>query len=104
MAAKHTSDNLDLSNTVRVSEDNTDLRRGGTFLCELADLIDDLVGGGLQPRRWRSRIGNCGGRYALSVAVKTTHVCGGWIELVSSKFAKIMKKKIMCGLKRQART
>ena len=61
MAVKHTSDNLDLSDTVRVSEDDTDLRWGSTLLCELADLIHDLVGGGLQPRRRSSRVGNCGG-------------------------------------------
>jgi len=56
-----TSDNLDLGNTVRISEDDTDLGRSSTLLCELADLIDDLLGGGLQPRRRGSRVWNCGG-------------------------------------------
>lgn len=32
-----------------ITEDNTNLRRGGTLLGELADLLDDLVGGGLEP-------------------------------------------------------
>jgi hypothetical protein len=82
MAIKHTSDDLDLGDTVRISEDDTNLRRSSTLLCEFADLIHDLVGSGLQPRGRCSRVGDCGGRYALSVAVKTTHGCGGWIELV----------------------
>jgi hypothetical protein len=76
----HTSDNLDLSNTVRISENDTDLRWGGTLLCKLADLVDDLRGGGLQPR-WRSAgVWDGGGWYALSVGMKTAHV-GGLIEL-----------------------
>lgn len=35
---RRTSDDLDLSNAVRVTEDNTDLRGGGALLRELADL------------------------------------------------------------------
>lgn len=81
----HTSDNLDLGNTVRISENDTDLRRSGTLLCELADLIDDLLGGGLQPRWGSAGVWDGGGRYALSVGVKTTHF-GGLIELVKLAF------------------
>jgi len=46
-----TSNHLNLGDTVRISEDDTDLRWSSTLLCELADLVDDLLGGGLQPRR-----------------------------------------------------
>jgi len=46
-----TSDHLDLRNTVRISEDDTDLRWSGTLLRKLADLVDNLLGGGLEPRR-----------------------------------------------------
>jgi len=67
---------LDLGNTVRVTEDDTDLRRSGTLTGELGDLLDDLLGGGLQPRRGRSRVGESGGRNALSLAVKTAHIVG----------------------------
>jgi len=68
-----TSDNLDLRNTVRVPEDNTDLRGSCTLLGELADLVDDLLGGGLEPGGRGARVGDGAGGYTLSVAVKTTH-------------------------------
>ena len=84
-----TSNNLDLCDTMRISENDADLRRSSTLLCKLADLVDDLLGSGLQPRGRCSRVGDCGGRYALSVAVKTTHGCGCWIELRCRKFARI---------------
>lgn len=60
-----------------VTENDTDLRRSGTLLCELADLVNDLLGGGLQPRRRVARVGDRGGRYALAVGVETTHGAGG---------------------------
>lgn len=69
----HTSDKLDLSNTVAVTEDNTDLRGSSTLLGELADLVNDLVGGGLEPRRGSTRVGDSRRGNALSLAVKTTH-------------------------------
>jgi len=62
-----TSNNLDLCDTVRVSEDNTDLRWGSTLLCKLADLINNLVWVRLQPRRRSAGVWDGGGRYALSV-------------------------------------
>lgn len=46
---EHTSHNLDLGNAVAVTQDNTDLGRGGALLGQLADLVDDLLGGGLEP-------------------------------------------------------
>lgn len=58
---------------MRVTEDNTNLRRSSTLLSELADLVDDLVGGGLEPGRGGARVGDGGGGNALSLAVKTTH-------------------------------
>jgi hypothetical protein len=70
---KHTGDSLDLGDTVAVTEDNTDLRRRSTFPGELANLIDDLLGGGLDPRSRLARVGDGGGRNALSLGVKTTH-------------------------------
>jgi len=71
----HTSDNLDLGNTVGVTEDNTDLGRGGTLLGQLADVVDNLLGGGLQPRGSSAGVGNSRGRNALALGVKTTHFC-----------------------------
>lgn len=49
ISSKHTSDNLDLGDSVGVTENNTDLRRSGTLLGQLADLVNDLLGSGLQP-------------------------------------------------------
>ena len=74
--AIRTSNNLDLSDTVRVTEDNTDLRRSCALLCELADLVDNLVGCRLQPR-WRlTGIGDGARRNALAVTVHATHIGG----------------------------
>lgn len=70
----HTGDKLDLGNAVGVTEDDTDLRRGSTLSGELADLVDDLVGGGLQPRGSGAGVGESGGRNALALAVKSAHL------------------------------
>ena len=59
--SRHTSNNLDLSNTVRISKDNTNLGWSSTLLRELANLVDDLLGGGLEPRRRSAGIGESGG-------------------------------------------
>ena len=71
-----TSDNLDLGNTVRVTEDDTNLRWSGTLLCELADLVNDLLWSGLEPCWSSARVWDGRGRNSLSVAVKTTHFEG----------------------------
>lgn len=68
-----TSNNLDQSNTVAIPEDNTDLRGSSTLPGQLADLVNDLVGSGLEPGRGGTRVGDSRGRNALSLAVKTTH-------------------------------
>jgi hypothetical protein len=70
---RHTSNNLDLGDTVRVSEDNTDLGWSCTLLGELADLVDDLLGSSLEPRRRSAGVWDGRGRNALSFAVKTAH-------------------------------
>lgn len=44
-----TSDNLHLSHTLRIPQHDTDLRRSRALLRGLADLVDDLVGGDLEP-------------------------------------------------------
>lgn len=59
-----------------VTEDNTDLGGGGTLLGQLADVVHDLVGGGLEPRGGSAGVGDGGGGNALALAVKTTHF--GW--------------------------
>jgi hypothetical protein len=71
-----TSDKLDLGNTVGVTEDDTDLRRSGTLTGELGDLLNDLLGGGLQPGGSVARVRESRGRNALSVAVKSAHLVG----------------------------
>jgi hypothetical protein len=76
---KHTGDDADLGNALGVTEDDTDLRRSGTLLSQLADLVNDLVGVGLEPRGRSARVGDGGGADALSLAVKTAHlVCRFW--------------------------
>jgi hypothetical protein len=61
---------------VGVTEDDTDLGGGGTTLGEAADLLNDLVGSGLQPRRGSAAVGGSRRADTLSLAVKTTHGCG----------------------------
>ena len=72
----HTSDDADLGNTVRVTENDTDLRGGDTLPGQFADLLLDLGGGGLEPRRHRAGVGDGRVGDTLSVRVKTTHFGG----------------------------
>lgn len=57
----HTSDDLDLCDSVGVAEDHTNLRWGGTLLCKLADLLDNLFGGGFEPAGGVSEYIRCSG-------------------------------------------
>lgn len=68
-----TSDNLHLSNSVGVTQDNTNLRRRRTLPGKLADLFNDLVRSGLEPA-WRSPgVWDSRCRDSLSIGVKATH-------------------------------
>lgn len=60
---------------MRISQDNTDLGRSCAFLCEFADLINDLLRGSFEPRWWSARVWYGAGRYAFAIAVHATHVC-----------------------------
>ena len=51
-----TGDRLDLGDTVRVTEDDADLRRGETLAGELEDVLLDLLGRGLEPARSRALV------------------------------------------------
>jgi hypothetical protein len=76
ISPEHTGHNLDLGNAMGVTENDTNLRGRSTLPGELADLLNDLVGGGLEPRRRSARVGEGGGRDTLALAVKTTHIVG----------------------------
>lgn len=56
-----------------VTEDNTDLGRSGTLLGQLGDVVNDLVGGGLEPGWGSARVGDGGRGNALALGVKATH-------------------------------
>lgn len=56
-----------------ISQDNTDLAGRCTLLGELAHLINDLVGRGLEPCRRVARVRDRRGGNPLAVAVKTAH-------------------------------
>lgn len=47
--------------TVRVTENDTNLRGGGALPGELADLVGDLLRGDLEPRRRSAGVGDRGG-------------------------------------------
>jgi len=53
------SNHLHLRNTVRISKNNTDLRWSSTLLRKLADLVHDLLRGGLEPRRRSPGVWDC---------------------------------------------
>lgn len=48
-SSRHTGNDLDLGNSVGITEDDTDLRRGSTLAGKLSDLLNDLLGSGLKP-------------------------------------------------------
>lgn len=77
-----------------VTEDDTDLRGSGTLLGQLGDVLDNLVGGGLEPRWGSARVGDGGGGNTLALGVKATHDevvrrRGGWSEVVEVDEEKI---------------
>ena len=60
---------LDLGDTVRVTENDTDLGWGETSSGELEDLVGDLLRGGLGPRRLRTTVRESRGAHTLSFRV-----------------------------------
>lgn len=76
-----TGDNADLGNALGVTQDDTNLRRRGTLLGQLADLVDDLVGVGLEPRGSGARVRDRGRADALALGVKSAHLVGRLGEL-----------------------
>lgn len=59
-----------------VTEDDTDLGGSGTLTGQLGDLLDDLLGGGLEPSGSSAGVRDSRGRNALAVAVKAAHLVG----------------------------
>ena len=82
---QHTGDDLDLGDTVRITQNDTDLRRRSTLSGELADLLNNLFGGGLQPGGSGARVGDGGGRNALALAVKSTHLGCEFVVVVEDE-------------------
>ena len=75
-----TSNNFNLSDSMRVTKNNTNLRGSSALLRELADLVNDLFGSGLQPCGRIAAVGDSRGRNALAIAVQATHL--GWLFCV----------------------
>jgi len=57
------SDESHLWDAVRIAEGDADLRRGQTLTGELADVLNNIIVGGLKPRRGSTAVWKCGGRY-----------------------------------------
>lgn len=55
-----------------VAQNDTNLGGSGALPGELADLVNDLLGGGLEPRGRAAGVGDGGGRNALALAVEAT--------------------------------
>jgi len=62
-----------LSNAMRVTQDDTNLRGGQTLLGEAADLLNSLVGSSTSPRGGSALPGQSTSSDSLSIAVNTTH-------------------------------
>lgn len=58
---------------MRVPQDDTDLRGRSTLPGELADVVGDLIGRGLEPRGGVPRVRDRRRRDTLALAVKSTH-------------------------------
>lgn len=69
-----TSQVLDQTDAMRVTEDNANLRGRHTLLGKLANQVLSLVRRGLQPSRSATAVGNGGARDALSGSVHATHL------------------------------
>jgi len=52
-----------LRDAVRIAEGDTDLGRGQTLTSELADVLNNIIRGGLKPRGGGTAVWKCGGRY-----------------------------------------
>lgn len=74
-----TSNNPDLRNSMRVSQNDTNLWRCSALSSKLANLVNDLIRSGFQPGGWCSWIWDGAGRYALAIAVHATHLFW-WIK------------------------
>jgi len=66
---------LDTGNAMGITEDNTNLRWGQTLLGELADMVDNLLRRGLQPRGGSPLVGEDGRGDTLSNTMHATHDC-----------------------------
>ena len=65
-----TSDETNLGDTLGVTELDTDLRGGHTLTGELGDLLNNLLGGGLEPRRGGAAVRQSRGGDTLSLGCK----------------------------------
>lgn len=59
-------DETDLRDTMRVTEDDTDLGRSHALTSKLGDLFDDLFWGSFKPRRRGSAVRQSRGRWLIS--------------------------------------
>ena len=89
---QRTSDDLDLSDTVGVTENDANLGRGSTLSGELADLLNDLVGSGLEPGGSGAGVGESGGRNALALAVKSTHLVGFVLVVAAERLGEVVER------------
>ena len=81
MQSFHTSNDLDLGDTMAITEDNTNLRGSCALSGEFADVLLDGLGGALEPRGHCARIWDGRSADTLSFAVKTTHGSGSeWLS------------------------
>jgi hypothetical protein len=91
--SKRTSNDLDLSDTMAISQDDTDLGGSGTLASELADIVNDGVGRALEPGGHAAGVGDGRRGDTLALAVKATHIGGvmGFFEMSEERVVALGK-------------
>lgn len=69
-----TGDGTDLTNSLAVTENNTDLRRRQSLTSKLADVIIDLLSRSLEPRGGSALVRDAPSGDTLSTTIHTTHL------------------------------
>lgn len=72
---------LDLGDSIRVTQDDTDLRGGQTLLGEFADVVLDIGGRDLEPRGGGASVGEGTLGDTLSGSMHTTHGAAEGVKL-----------------------
>src|SRR5574339_685750 len=84
------SNALNLSNTMRITKNDTDLRWSQTLLRKLADVLLNILSRHLEPTRWSPLVCQCLSLNTFSSSVYTPHFRRLWRRFESSLCFRIL--------------